>query len=70
MPSRKRSTSLKVGDRARSKTTLRVGRIEEITRIKGRRYYDLAYDEAPQDQYLATTARFGDRFPRELVEPE
>jgi hypothetical protein len=70
MSSRKRSSALKIGDRARSKTTRRVGRIDEITRVRGRQRYVLSYDEAPQDGYLATPARHGGEFPRELIEPE
>jgi len=58
-----------VGDRARAKTTGRVGRVDQITNDRGRCHYDLAYDEAPQDQFLATTARYGGRFPQELIEP-
>jgi hypothetical protein len=69
MPPQKRCPALRVGDRARSKTTRRVGRIDEVTRVRGRRYYGLTYDEAPQDRYLATTARYGGRFPRDLIEP-
>ena len=69
MSTRRRCPALKVGDRARAKTTLRVGRIDEVTRVKGRRYYGLIYDEAPQDRFLATTARYGGRFPRDLIEP-
>jgi hypothetical protein len=70
MSSRKRCPALKVGDRARAKTTRRVGRIDEVTKIQGRRYYGLVYDEAPQDHFLTTPARQGGRFPRDLVEPE
>jgi hypothetical protein len=66
----RRSRALKVGDRARSKTTRRVGRISEITRVRGGRRYILSYDEAPQDRFLATPARHGGEFPRELIEPE
>jgi len=69
MPSRKRADQLKVGDRARAKTTGRVGRIDEVTNERGRRQYVLAYDEAPQDRFLATTARYGGRFPQALIEP-
>jgi hypothetical protein len=70
MSSHKRSSALKVGDRARSKTTQQVGRIDEITRVRGRQHYVLSYDEAPQDSYLTTSARHGGEFPRELIEPE
>ena len=69
MQSRKRCPALKVGDRARAKTTRRVGRIDAVSMVKGRRYYGLTYDEAPQDRFLATPARFGGRFPRALIEP-
>ena len=70
MATRRRSHPLKVGDRARSKTTRRVGRIDQVTRIEGHRHYVLSYDAAPQDQFLATPAKYGGRFPHELVEPE
>jgi len=69
MPMRRRARQLNVGDRARAKTTGRVGRIDEVTKERGRRQYVLSYDEAPQDQFLATPARYGGRFPQELIEP-
>ena len=46
------------------------GRIDQVTRIEGHRHYVLSYDAAPQDQFLATPAKYGGRFPHELVEPE
>jgi hypothetical protein len=70
MSTRKRSHTLEVGDRARARTTLRTGRIDRISTIDGRRHYTLSYDEAPQDRFLATSARHGGEFPRELIEPE
>lgn len=69
MTSRKRCPALRVGDRARAKTTRRVGQIDEVAKIKGRRFYGLTYDEAPQDRFLSTPARYGGRFPRDLIEP-
>jgi hypothetical protein len=66
---RKRSESLKVGDRARDKANRRVGQVEDIIRVDGRRQYVISYDEAPQDQFLTTPAKDGARRPKELVEP-
>jgi hypothetical protein len=70
MAAEKRRRPLKVGDRARARTTLRTGRIERITRAPGHNRYVLSYDEAPQDRYLATSAKYGAELPRELIEPE
>jgi hypothetical protein len=70
MASRRRPHSLKAGDRARDKTNRRVGRIDEATRVQGRRHYVVSYDEAPQDHFLTTPAKDGAELPQELVEPE
>jgi hypothetical protein len=68
MAAHRRSNRLRVGDRARSKVTRRVGTIRGMPTVDGRRQYDLAYDERPQDAHLATPAKYGARLPRELLE--
>jgi len=68
MPARRRHTVLKIGDRARSKTSRRVGTITGMPRVNGHRAYNLAYDELPQDRYIGTSARLGTQLPRELIE--
>jgi hypothetical protein len=70
MQPRKRPRLLRLGDRARAKTTRRVGRIDEVIDVDGHRSYHLSYDEAPQDHFLTTPAKDGARLPQELVEPE
>jgi hypothetical protein len=67
---RKRSASLAVGDRARDKTNRRVGHVDDIIRVDGRRQYVISYDEAPQDHFLTSQAKDGAQLPKELVEPE
>jgi hypothetical protein len=69
MAAHRRSNRLRLGDRARSKITRRVGTIWGMPTVHGRRQYDLSYDEQPQDAYLATPAQYGARLARELLEP-
>jgi hypothetical protein len=69
MAPRTRLNRLRIGDRARSKVTRRIGTIRRMPTVHGRRQYDLSYDEQPQDAYLATPAKYGARLPRELLEP-
>lgn len=64
---RRRST-LRIGDRARSKLNRRVGTIDAVDRINGRRVYGLHYDEQPQDRYLGMVGHDGAQLPPELVE--
>ena len=68
MPVRKRQQPLKLGDRARNKLNRRVGTIDAVDRVGGRRQYGLHYDEAPQDRYLGMAARDGAQLPPELIE--
>ena len=70
MPRRPHEKMLKVGDRARSKLNRRVGTIDALDSIKGRRYYGLHYDEAPQDRYLTQVDWDGAQLPPELIERE
>jgi hypothetical protein len=60
--------ALRIGDRARSKLNLRVGTIDAVEKINGRRRYGLHYDEAPQDIYLTQAGRDGAQLPPELIE--
>jgi hypothetical protein len=70
MRSRRREKSLKLGDRARSKLNRRVGTIDAVEKVGGRRRYGLHYDEKPQDPYITTAGHDGAQLPPELVEPE
>ena len=70
MASRKRQAQLKVGDRARNRLNLRVGSVDAVDEIDGRRQYRLHYDEAPQDRYLTTAGHDGAQLPTELIERE
>ena len=70
MPRRPHEKRLKVGDRARSKLNRRVGTIDALDSIKGKRYYRFHYDEAPQDKYLTQVDRDGAQLPPELIERE
>ena len=68
MASRKRQQGLQVGDRARSKLNRRVGTVDAVDSIRGRRLYGLHYDEAPQDRYLTQAGHDGAQLPPELIE--
>jgi hypothetical protein len=68
MPARTRQKPLRIGDRARSKLNRRVGTVDAVERVRGRRHYGLHYDEAPQDRYLAMANRDGAQLPPELIE--
>jgi len=68
MRSRQRQQPLKLGERARSKLNRRVGTIDAVDRVDGRRLYGLHYDEAPQDKYLTTAGHDGAQLPPELLE--
>jgi hypothetical protein len=68
MPSETRQQVFRVGDRARSKLNRRVGTVDAVEKIKGRRRYGLHYDEAPQDRYLTQAGRDGAQLPPELIE--
>ena len=68
MASRKRQQALRVGDRARSKLNRRVGTVDAVDTVKGRRLHGLHYDEAPQDRYLTQVGRDGAQLPPELIE--
>ena len=70
MPARKRQAPLKLGDRARSKLNRRVGTVDAVDKLDGRRQYGLHYDEAPQDEFLTTAGRDGAQLPPELIERE
>jgi len=61
---------LKVGDRARAKTTHRTGTVVDVTTDSGgHEQFNLSYDEAPQDHFLATAAKEGTQVPADLLEP-
>jgi hypothetical protein len=61
---------LQVGDRARSKTTRRIGTVANMTTdAGGHQQYSLSYDELPQDQFLTTAAKEGADVPAALIEP-
>jgi hypothetical protein len=68
MPSKHRQQIFRVGDRARNKLNRRVGIIDAVEKIDGRRRYGLHYDEAPQDRYLTQAERDGAQLPPELIE--
>jgi hypothetical protein len=70
MPSTRRQTQLKIGDRARSKLNDRVGTVDAVEDVGDRRQYGLHYDEAPQDGYLTTPGHDGAQLPPELIERE
>jgi hypothetical protein len=70
MPSQKNHAPLKLGDRARSKVNDRVGAVDAVEDVEGRRQYGLHYDEAPQDGHLTTPGHDGAHLPSELIEPE
>ena len=70
MAARKRQAPLKLGDRARSKINRRVGTVDAVDNLDGRRQYGLHYDEAPQDEFLTTAGHDGAQLPPELVERE
>ena len=68
MPGRRGPKQLTVGDRARSKLNRRVGTIDAVDRINGRRVYGLRYDEEPQDHFIATPEHDGAQLQPELIE--
>jgi hypothetical protein len=70
MPARRGERSLKLGDRARNKLNRRVGTVDAVETVRGRRRYGLHYDEKPQDQYITTAGHDGAQLPPELIERE
>ena len=70
MRSRRRERSLKLGDRARSKLNRRLGTIDAVEKVGGRRQYGLHYDEQPQDRYITTAGHDGAQLPPDLIERE
>lgn len=68
MPTRTRTSELKVGDRARSKLNRRVGTVDAVDTFNGQRRYGLHYDEEPQDRYLSQANHDGAQLPPELIE--
>ena len=68
MSSRKRQASLKLGDRARNKLNRRVGVVDAVEKVDGRRRYGLHYDEEPQDQWITTAGHDGASLPPECIE--
>ena len=70
MPTRKRSATLKLGERARSKVNRRVGTVDAVDGDRKHRLYGLHYDEQPQDRYITFAGHDGAVLPRELIEKE
>jgi hypothetical protein len=70
MPARKRNAPLTLGERARSKLNRRIGTVDAVDDIDGRRQYGLHYDEAPRDEDLTTAGHDGAQLPAELIERE
>ncbi len=68
MRSRQRQASLKLGERARNKLNRRVGTIDAVEDVDGRRRYGLHYDEEPQDHFLPMPGHDGASLPPELIE--
>ncbi len=68
MGSRKRQASLKLGERARNKLNRRVGVVDAVEEVDGRRRYGLHYDEEPQDHWIAAPQRDGASLPPDLIE--
>jgi hypothetical protein len=65
-----RQQPLKVGDRARAKTTHRTGTVVDVTTDGGgHQQYDLSYDEGLQDHFLTTAGKDGTQVPADLIEP-
>ena len=70
MTQQNKQQPLKIGDRARAKTTRRTGTVVGVTTDGGgHQQVSLSYDEAPQDHFLPTTAKEGTQVPAELIEP-
>ncbi len=70
MPSRKRETPPKLGDRARNKVNQRVGTVDAVENLEGHVQYGLHYDEEPQDRWVAAPQRDGASLPADLIERE
>ena len=73
MAARKRQQKnrpIEVGDRVRAKITGRAGEVTNVQHDGTRDQVTVAYDHAPQDEYLTTPARDGAEFPTELVDRE
>ncbi|MGE3272188.1 MAG: hypothetical protein AB7P40_25785 [Chloroflexota bacterium] len=66
----RREQPLEVGDRVRAKTTLRTGEVTGLSHDGAGDQVRVAYDDAPQDEYLTTPAKNGVELPRELVDRE
>jgi hypothetical protein len=64
----KRARRPKVGEKVRDKLTNRVGAVESIDEIDGLQQYAIAYDTAPQDDYLTTPGKGGAQRERHLLE--
>jgi hypothetical protein len=70
MRSPRRPASLALGERARNRLNRRVGTVDAVEDIDGRRRYGLHYDEEPQDQHITTAGHDGAQLPTELIERE
>jgi len=64
----KRRAALGLGDRARSKLNRRVGVVDAVDDLDGRRLYGLHYDEEPQDHWIPMAGTDGAQLPPELIE--
>jgi hypothetical protein len=67
---RKRGAPLKLGERARSRLNRRVGTVDVVEDVDGRRRYGPHYDEAPQDHFIATPESDSARLPADCIELE
>jgi hypothetical protein len=70
MASRKRAKKLQPGDRVTDKLTGRHGTVERIVDEVAPAELQVAYDEAAQDAFLTTPAKYGAQRPESLLTPE
>jgi hypothetical protein len=70
MANRRRTKKIQPGDRVIDKLNGRVGTVDQIVEAVDSRQVAVAYDAAPQDEFLGTSATHGAQRPEALFEWE
>ena len=70
MATTRRTKKLQPGDRVIDKLNRRAGTVDQVVEARHSRELTVAYDTAPQDEFLGTPATHGAQRPEALFEPE
>jgi hypothetical protein len=70
MATTRRAKKIQAGDRVTDKLNGRAGTVDQVVETVSSRELTVAYDAAPQDEFLATPATQGAQRPESLFEPE